>query len=413
MNTIQFKRTIGYFFFGLSIPMIGCGSKSDEKLSTTVTISSDIADGAKTDAITPAFQILAKLSDPSKSDQVSVEGVDVFYTTDGSTPILGGDHVVSLDAATPAVYSDDGYSFKSLAIEGITTTTTVKYLAQVRFSQKVTSKGTMSKKTSTHTFSGTSEIGTSTYTFETSPSPTPSTDPAPLAVVDSVTLTPAYTSGAYAPTAAFCFALYAKPVDSSGTVITAQSTANFTLASNLGSGTFYSNSSCSSVITSSSITEGTSSKTVFYKNSNREAITLVATYNGKAGTAYSVTLPNPYIAKIQFVTIPNNVNCQLISLNVTNSASEMMVKSPTQAMTVVSTRTSGPSTNPHFYTDSGCTTQVSESANGVSNLSVAPGQSGGTYYFNAGSAGTYFFNLNWSIGSESGVFTSSFVFLHL
>ena len=258
-------------------------------------------------------------------------------------------------------------------------------------------------------FAGTSEAGSVVYTFTSTDSSTSSSTAAVVAPVARIDLTAAASSGATAPTAAYCFPLYAKSYGSSGSLVTAPTAATFTLASVVGSGTFYSNGSCTTAITSSTIAIDTSSTTIYYKDANREAITLQATFNGTAGTAYSKTLGNPYISAMQFAN--GGSSCATVSFYMVDANSSTMVESSTTAVTVAATRTSGTSAG-HFYTNSGCATLVTESGN-ISNLSIAPGSTGTTYYFSAGGpsgAATYAYSLAWSCGSDSGTLSSSFYY---
>ncbi len=399
------------------VAISSCGSKKQDTLSATVVVTPVTTAGTQTSALSPTFMVVAQISDTSLSDSVTVAGGTLYYTTDGSTPDIASSKSILLDTASMTV-SDSGYTFISSAMSAISTTTTIKYLAQVSFTQQIESTNMGMKKKSDSDFSGSSDVGSVTYTYgggtsSSSSSSSSASTPAPVATASSVRLEPYATSGAYAPTADYCFALYAKTYDSTGSAVTTPTDVTFTLASVTGSGTFYSNSGCTSSITSSTVSANTSSTAIYYKDTNREAITLQATYNGTAGTAYSKTLGNPYIASMGFATIANGTRCQSISLYMKNASNQLMSESPTQTTTVVATRTSGATVNPHFYTDAACTNMVSESGNGISNISIGANSSGASLYFDAGSQGTYVYNLAWSCGSDSGTFTASFVFYHL
>ena len=392
-----------------------CGAKKQDTLTSTVTVTPVKAGGAITSAFAPTFSVTAQISDPSMSDKVTVSGGELFYTTDGTAPVVGSSNSVVLNTGN-MTSSTSGYTMTSEALPSISAaTTTIKYIAQVSFAQQIESSSAGGKKTSESDFTGTSEVATVTYTFGTSSSSSSSSTSttAAVAIADSVTLLPAATTGATAPTAAYCFGLYAKPVDSSGTVITTPSDVNFTLASVTGSGAFYSDNSCTAVITGSTIAADSSSKTIFYKDNTREAVSLQATYSGKAGTAYAKTLGNPYIAAMSMASVANSTHCQAVSLYMTNAASSTMVESTTQATTVVATKTGGTTTNPHFYTDASCLNQISESGNGVSNLTINANQVGANLYFDAGTQGTYTYTLDWTCGNDHGTFTASFVFYHI
>ena len=407
-------KTIQVCFWMAAIS--ACGAKKQDTLTAVVTVVPVTAAGTQTSSLKPAFTVTAQISDSSLSDKVTVSGGAVYYTTDGSVPDSATSKSVILDTSSMTV-GDTGYKFTSPALSAISTTTTVKYFAQVNFTQQTESSSMGVKKKSDSNFSGNSDIAAVTYTYSGSSSSgsssTETTTPAPVATAASVKIVPYATSGANAPTADYCFALYTKTYDSSGGAVTTPADVTFTLANVAGTGTFYSNSGCTAAITSSTVYANTSSTIIYYKDTNREAITLQATYNGTAGTAYSKTLGNPYIASMGVATIANNTRCQSVSVYMKNSSSQLMIESPTQATTVVATRTSGATVNPHFYTDAACTNMVSESGSGISNLTINANSSGASLYFDAGSQGTYVYDLAWSCGSDSGTFTVSFIFYHI
>jgi hypothetical protein len=201
------------------------------------------------------------------------------------------------------------------------------------------------------------------------------------------------------PTALKCFALTATGIGATGAAVSSDQDVIFDLSAAVGSGTFYSNSTCSTSITSATLAQGQSTKQVYFKTLVPQTIQLQATYHAVTGTTWGATLYGPPVASIALAHT-QHTDCSPFSLYLVDSSSSTMVESSTDPTIVTLTQTSGAGTMA-FYTSAGCssglitsgTTTTATIPAGSTNLTV--------YILTNGNGGQYTLTGSWSCTTTS------------
>lgn len=269
---------------------------------------------------------------------------------------------------------------------------TIQFFAKISFVQEVNKD----KKKNFDIDSGVDGVA---YEFATGGDTDGPPPEVPTSVEPTASVALAPTSGT--PTAISCNAFTATSKDAHGATTAADKEVAFSLATTTGGGTFYSNSSCSSAITSATIPQGSTTKRIFYKNDNPGAISLVATYNGTAGTAYAITLGGPAVGSVTLLKGTTSA-CMVVVVTLRDSKADPMVESVTAPTIVTMTQdTTVPfsASVRNYYSDAGCTTSIT--SGNVTTATIPAGAQWVTIYLApAGSAGTYAYDMSWSSGSS-------------
>lgn len=226
----------------------------------------------------------------------------------------------------------------------------------------------------------------------------------PTGDVASVDLTTS--AAAYALT---CLPVTANAKGANGSAIIAAQDTTFDLSTSGGTGSYYSNATCnSSVITSATITQGTSTALVYYENTSPTAVSLNTSYNSVSGNALTANLQDPPIDRITMATT-QHTSCVLVSVGLLDSNSSYMRRSTTQTVVITATQTSGPfGAVGAFYTSNDCSTG-SLTTGSVSTITIPANSTNKTVYFATGTLGSYSFSMSFTSGSSNGSgYTSGF-----
>lgn len=223
-----------------------------------------------------------------------------------------------------------------------------------------------------------------------------STTPPTTAPVASVKLEADSTS----QTVSTCFAITATALGDDGSAVSAEADAAFSLAVTAGTGTFYTDSGCTSSTTSATIAAGESELTLYFKTTTIEAETVQATYNSTAGTAWSGTIYGPNATAVQMASTVKNNNCTPVSFYYKDGSS---ITSLPYNSTITMTQSSGNAVT--FYTSNDCSTGSLTTA-GTTTFTINANQSGVTLYGHCGSANQNFvFDAGWAY-TQNGIVTS-------
>lgn len=143
-----------------------------------------------------------------------------------------------------------------------------------------------------------------------------------------------------------------------------------------GSGSFYSDSSCTSTITSLVIAAGSSASNLYFKttSSNTQTLTATPSLGLTAGTLAVTATANP-VTQLALTAVSSFQVGQCVSVQVQSKDAGSVVTNVGSAVTVnLSTSGSG-----LFYSDSGCTSAVTS-------VNIASGSSSQTLYFKSTAA---------------------------
>ncbi len=153
-----------------------------------------------------------------------------------------------------------------------------------------------------------------------------------------------------------------------------------TLSTTSSQGAFYSNASCTSAITQTTISAGTNSTTFYYRDTRTGSPTLTASNPGLSAPTQPATIDPAAPAKLSFVTAPQTLtagNCSAIAtIEVRDSFNN---PSPVAAATTVSLSSS--SMTMGFDSDPAC-------AASVTSVAIPTGATQASFYFAEPTAGT-------------------------
>lgn len=220
-----------------------------------------------------------------------------------------------------------------------------------------------------------------------------STTPATTAPVSKVNLSASSTS----QTKSVCFAITATAVGSDGSTVSADADATFTLSVTSGTGGFYTDSGCSSSTSSATITQGSSTTTLYFKSTTIEAESVKATYSSVDGTAWSGTIYGPNATAVQMATSSGVATCKVPSVYYVNGSSTYPMP---YASTITLTQTSGATVT--CYDTNNCTGNVLTSGS-VTTIPVSANAIGPANFSCSQSTGnqTFVFNAAWSYTQNS------------
>lgn len=147
-----------------------------------------------------------------------------------------------------------------------------------------------------------------------------------------------------------------------------------------GAGAFYSDNACTSTVTGTTITTGTNSKTVYYKNLTVENLLLTAQTSGLIGTTFSVVMTrNPEsLGGFKLEGQQNILTSSCVPYIVTALKNSGSVK----VLTADQTFTLNSSAGVSWYTNGTCTTPATTPT-------IVNGQSSATYYLKVTTPGNY------------------------
>jgi hypothetical protein len=409
--------------YALVMMVFAMSCSKEEKAGTgTITVKPHLGDTTSiTEPFTTYFDVTAKTSDPKMK---FVSG-NVYYTTDGSTPTLETSTFVALESVPATNETNDTLALVSNELPDITESVSIKYLAAVQFSQAIEQESMGTKKTTTQLIDAVSEVGSVSYTWQgdTPPPETPVSEPSgadtPTSTVETTTPEPtgpatgtpasirlSAVPGAETPRSIKCFAILATAVDASGNTIISDQTVTLTLTTLAGSGSFYNNSYCSSVITSTTLASGSSEKYLYYKNNTAETSSVKVVYAGVSSNTYSVVLGIPQVASVALNWAGSPGQCVLAGLTLKDSSGSNMIASTTQDTVVTLTQTSG--TTSRFWSGAGCTGSILTTS-GVTEFIVPANTVSKTVYFETAVAGTWNFSGSWDSGAASGSGLSAYL----
>lgn len=177
-------------------------------------------------------------------------------------------------------------------------------------------------------------------------------------------------------------------------VVSADTT--FSLSGAGAGGAFYSDSMCTSTMTSVDVLNGTSTATIYYQKSSVGTATLTATLVspvspalGSATRNVNVTLSTPARYGVVVAPTGNTVSCNTMTINVLDSNSN-----PVLATSALTVNLSASGANSTFYSDAACTAAVTTRP-------IAIGAGSATAYHRRTSAGATNLTAN-SSGMASG-----------
>jgi len=154
-----------------------------------------------------------------------------------------------------------------------------------------------------------------------------------------------------------------------------------TLASSSTAGTFYANAACSgAAINGVSIAGGTSSSTVYYRDTRVGTPSITLTEAALGSASQTETITPAAVAKLAFLTPAQTVTAGTCSA-VTTVQSRDSFDNPSDAAAAISVGLTSSSTGGRFYSDSGCT-------NAVTSVSIASGTRTASFYFQDNQAGS-------------------------
>lgn len=202
-------------------------------------------------------------------------------------------------------------------------------------------------------------------------------------------------------TKSVCFAITATAIGSDGSTVSADADATFTLSVTSGTGTFYTDSGCSSSTTSGTITQGSSTLTLYFKSTTIEAESVKATYASTDGTAWSGTIYGPNATAVQMASISGVATCKSPSVYYVSGNSTYPMP---YASTIVLTQTSGATVT--CYDTSNCTGNVLTSGS-VTTIPVSANAIGPANFSCSQNTGnqTFVFNAAWSY-TQNGIATT-------
>lgn len=181
-----------------------------------------------------------------------------------------------------------------------------------------------------------------------------------------------------------CAAYVIQSQDSYGSTQAVSSDTTITLAG-VSTGSFYSDTTCSTTTTAATLTNGTSLTTVYFKDASVESLVLQASASGFASALHTVNVnaasgggAGPAKLALAGATSVNLNTCAAYSVIVNDSSN-----TPSNVSSDLTVNLSGASMG-GFYSDAGCSTSVST-------LTITTGTNNKPFYFRTGSSGSFLF----------------------
>lgn len=148
-----------------------------------------------------------------------------------------------------------------------------------------------------------------------------------------------------------CITYQVKATTSDGTPANVTANKTVSLVVNNGTGTFYSNSGCTTTITNTTITNGTSSKTIYFKSTTAgQNLTLIFNTTGLTNTSLNVNTSNAPTAIVASASAElETTTCSAIQVNLVDGAGTTTGASTSKTINITH------STSAVFYNDVNCT----------------------------------------------------------